>query len=519
MNKKLSISLGIISVIAIGFGALSYQIKGTIEERHLAISNNIENLNKSLPPQFKFKLISQENGIFESVGQYQFSYTDAINKTNSGALVIDYKTSHGFDTLINGDIKFLANGKSEGEIFNKLQVKSANNPGFSFQIEGLIKPDGSIISKNTLNDFSLIIPKPVFDNPLEANVSISPNGQPNSEQPTIKKDSIVSPNKQEANKTGLLIDVKGASGELNFTATTGNIENNFSYNSIIAQDLEDLNDKIVTNGLTVNYSTNINNFEIGNFKFTAKSINNGTDFIKANGVELEASVDKINNKYDVKFGSKVAKLSFLNQKDSTFEFSYSLKGIDNRMMNLYKKVTTVYAAGGEFTEKDSKEAQQVFIDSLKTGLIFSIDKVLFGNDKTKFEFNGNYEIVATPNGKDFSFANQSKFGVKVEAQGEIAQMANSLLMPMLGGDFPQSANQNNNPNIFKLNLNYNNGILKINNLEIQNGSNEIINSSLKNIDIQLGLAKPEIIEPIISLENQTIPQTEKIMPEQIIKSN
>jgi uncharacterized protein (UPF0371 family) len=42
---------------------------------------------------------------------------------------------------------------------------------------------------------------------------------------------------------------------------------------------------------------------------------------------------------------------------------------------------------------------------------------------------------------------------------------------------------------------------------------------LKNIDIQLGLAKPEIIEPIISLENQTIPQTEKIMPEQIIKSN
>ncbi len=518
MNKKVSIGLGIISIIAIGVGALSYQVKTTLEERHLIISNNITNLNKSLPTPFKLELISQDNGIFESVGQYKFSYTDAIDKTNSGALVIDYKTSHGFETWTNGDIKFLANGKSEGELFSKLQVTSANNPGVSFQIEGVIKPDGSINAKNTLNDFSLVVPKPVFDNPLESTAVISTPGQINQEQP-IPKESLVAQNKQQPVKTGMLIDVKGASGLLNFIATTGMIENSFSYNTIIAQDLEDLKDKIVTNGLTVNYSTNITNFELGNFKLVAKSISNGTDLIKANGVELEASVDKINNKYDVKFGSKVAALSFLNQKDSTFAFAYSLKGIDHRMMNLYKKVTTVYAAGGEFTEKDTKEAQQTLIDSLKTGLVFSIDKILFGNANTKFEFNSTYEIVATPNGKDFSFANQSKFGVKVDAQGEIAQMANSLLIPMLGLEFPPETNQNNNPNIFKLNLNYKDGILNINNSPIQNGSNELINSSLKNIDIQLGLAKPEVIEPIISLENQTPIPIEQIMPEQIIKSN
>ena len=55
-------------------------------------------------------------------------------------------------------------------MLKSLKIKSDSNPGVFFQVDGIIAEDGSITAKNTVKDFSFVIPKPLTMDELEAMV-------------------------------------------------------------------------------------------------------------------------------------------------------------------------------------------------------------------------------------------------------------------------------------------------------------------------------------------------------------
>ena len=499
MNKKLSIAIGVLAVASIGAGGAVYMAKSNLEARQAAVIKQVETLNKTLPTQLKFETVSSEQGLFESTGKYRLVYTDPTDKNYNGGIALEYKAEHDIQSWFGGDISFVVKGKSEGTFVKTLQIKTGNADGLSFQIDGKIKDNGSIIAQNNVPDFSFIVPKPTYEIPDPVQIQQAEQ----TEQATLP----TAPVAQQATpipNTGMLVHVKGMIGNMNIDAASGAISNIYKYSHIAAQDLEDPNDKIIASGINVSYASTLNNLEIGNFKLSAELISNGTEFVSAKGAQIIASIEQKNNKYDVKFGAKVNDLSVMTQKNSSVELAYSLNGIDSRMVGIYKKAAKALAAGGDLSEKDSKEAQAIILDSMKTGFSFNIDKIKFKNETTMIDFSGNYSILPTAEGKQFSFEAQSKLGAKVEAEGDYAVMANSLFgtffeLPPIEASpsqevVPGNETQIPTPTKFKFSFDFENGKLTVNGTPIQSSASENIINGLKKIDQQFGIAQPEEVK-------------------------
>lgn len=518
MNKKILIATGVlVGVTAIAVGGIAYVAKSNLEARQQAIMKNFSTLGGSVSSQFKLEAVSSDLGLFKSSGQYRLSYNDPEDSKMNGSLLIDYSAEHGFKSWFGEDIPFVANGKTEGNIVKTLQIKSGSNDGLSFQLKGLVKEDGSMVADKTINDFSLVIPKPSYQNDSQEQQA---NGAANDL-------AGITPKNDKPNG-GMLVRVEGGVANFNISSGDGSFKTNYTYKSIGLLDLEDPTDKILISELNASYDSNIKNLDIGKFKTSIGLINNGTDNVSAKGTELEASIEEVNKKYNIKFGTKVKDLTILAQKNSSFEIAYSIKGVDAKMMHVYKNATQAFAAGKELSEEDQKNTQQSILDSLKTGFSFNIEKIKFQNETSFFDLSGSYEIVPTKDGDKFSFQKQSKFNGKVEANGELAILANSLFGNLLATSTPESSPAAVAPGTqasvaqaetaqapvvqdsskFNLTFNFDNAGLTINEKPSQSVASEAILNTLKTVDERFGLAPKEETQIIEEVIQPTEPKTE-----------
>ena len=496
MSKKI---IGGLVIVMISLGGITYLAKANMENREASMVKNMQKVNSNLLAQLKFEQISSENGLFESTGTYKLSFSEKDTTDYNGNIIFKYKASHDFYSFFGGDIKFTAKGKVDGEFIKKTKLKSKEDN--IIEINGLIKEDGSISSTYLINDFSFVIAKTNYDTlPIKPSIETQ---EPAISSISIDKSQPTTQPVKPIGETGMIVSFIGAWGDLTFTSKTGDIKNNFKYASITAEDLEDSTDKLVASGINGSHNFNINSLALGEFVLKMATINNGTDAFTVNGIELFASVNNINNKFNIKFDSKVSELTILNQKKSSFELGYSINGIDNKMMTLYKKATTMYASGINFSEKDQADANITITDSLKSGLSFSIDKIKFKNQDNSIDFNGHYEILPTLLGKDFTISGQSKFGASLTADGELAQMANNLLSQ--NNKLNQDVIPTENPKQFKVSLNYENGIIKVNNGQAVDFLGDIITTGLKNLDLEWGFIKAD--SPAILLDSKEHPNS------------
>ncbi len=520
MKKKILIATGILlGVTAIAVGGVAYVAKSNLEARQDAIIKNFSTLGGSMSSQFKLEAVSSDLGLFKSSGQYRLSYNDPEDSKMNGSLLVDYSAEHSFKSWFGEDIPFVANGKAEGNIVKTLQIKSGDNDGFSFQVKGLFKEDGSMVADKTISDFSLVVPKPSYEDDSQA--------QP--ENGAVNDLAGITPKNQQPN-SGMLVRVEGGVANFNISSSDGAFKTNYTYKSIGLLDLEDPTDKILISELNASYDSNIKNLDIGKFKTSIGLINNGTENVSAKGTELEASIEEVNKKYNIKFGTKVKDLTILAQKNSSFEIAYSLKGVDSKMMNVYKNATQAFASGKELSEEDQKNAQQSILDSLKTGFSFNIEKIKFQNETSFFDLVGSYEIVPTKEGEPFSFQKQSKFNGKVEANGELAILANSLFGTLLATQTSEPSLAPVDPGTqtsiapvetpqapvvqdstkFNLTFNFDNLGLTINENPSQSAASKAILSTLKTVDQRFGLApkeEPQLIEEVVEPTTAPTPAT------------
>jgi hypothetical protein len=487
MNKKIAIGLGIAGVVTASMGSVVYIEKSNLEKREQVLLAKISTLKSNLPSQYKFEKTQSVSNLFSSNGKYVFTST-AVDKSNNAQISLEYRASHGPSAWFGGDIEFVANGKVEGELVKAYQISNNKEAGATFKIEGLIAEDSSIESKITVNDYSFVIPVPVHVEaasdvePAEGNSNAAVNAVAKTETPV--KDA----------KTGLFVNVKGSSGVLNFNAKTGAFQTSSNLGSIMAHDLEEPKDKFVGTDLNVSYDANINNIDVGTFKFKAASLSNGTDAMKVEGVEFVIATEQKEQKYNMKLNAKIKNVSVMAQKGS-FEIGYSINGIDKAMVDLSTKLGESYASRAELSQKEIDAAREVLLSNLKSGFSFNIDKVYLKSDSNELNYSGQFQIVPTPKDKEFSFQNQSKFGFTFKLAGDGVPMAYAAFSSFLGTQAPEA------PKELTIKAQFENGALKINDKEAEQGMNDSILKGLKNIDVQLGFAKEEaVVEEIVDEE-------------------
>lgn len=496
MNKKIAVGLGIVGIVAAGMGSVAYIAKSNLEKREQVLLAKISTFKSSLPSQYKFEKVQSESTLFSSNGKYVFTST-AVDKANQGQLSLEYRASHGPSAWFGGDIQFVADGKVEGEVVNTYQIKTEKTPGSTFKVEGLIAEDSSITSKTTINDYTFVIPVPVHTTvESDAKVAQTPDGEVNVE---LKAEVTAKPAVKDA-KTGLLVTVKGSNGILNFNAQTGVIQSSSNLGSIMAHDLEDPKDKFVGTDLNVSYDTNISNVDIGAFKFKAASLSNGTDSMKVEGLEFVLSTEQKEQKYNVKLNAKVKNINVMAQKGS-FEIGYSINGIDKAMVDLSTKLGESYASRAELSQKEIDAAREVLLNNLKSGFSFNIDKVYLKSGNNEVNYTGQFQIVPTPKDKEFSFQTQSKFGFDFKLVGDGVPMAYAAFSSFLGTQAPEA------PKELIVKASFENGALKVNDKEVEQGMNESILKGLKNIDVQLGFVKEEpVVEETVESVGEAVPK-------------
>lgn len=470
MNKKYIIgtSIGIILFGSVGIIGAKLLIENTIKEKQNILEIQFNKITKNNDIKVSLKNIENNVGLFESTGTYKIEYININDNNYNGNYILNYNIKNNLNTLFGKDIEFTAISKIEGNILKKLQIKT-NKEIFS-KVNGVIKNDGSFIFNQNIENISLVIPKTEY---LEQ------------DKTKPKEDNVQGNIKNITNeKTGMLSTFKNINSNIEYIAQKEEVITSIKYNKLKFEDLEDPTDQINSNGVVLNYAFNINQLDLGKFLLKIDSIDNGTEQFKLNGLELEASAIKKENKFDIKISSKIKNLNAFTEKNSELEFGYSLLGIDNRVLDIYKKTTKLYASGGELNDEELNSAKLIVKDSIQSGFIFSIDKIKYKNEKSTIDFSGKYEIVPFNKDKDkeFSFINQTKFGMKLVSEGELSNLINMILIDKI------PMNLENINNKLLISLNYDNGDLNINNTKASEEINQTIKTLLMNMDIQWGFS-------------------------------
>jgi hypothetical protein len=474
MNKKITIGLGIVGIVAAGIGSVAYIAKSNLEKREQVLLAKISTFKSSLPSQYKFEKVKSESNLFASNGKYVLTNTTS-DKSIQNQISLEYHASHGPLAWFGGNIQFFADGKVEGDNVKTYQIATEKNPGILFKVEGFIAEDSSISSKTTVKDFSFVVPVPVPDkNPAQTLVSEDESKPEITDNKILIKDA----------KTGLLVNIKGSNGVFNFNAKTGALESSINLTSIMAHDQEEPSDKFVGNDLNISYNSNISNIDVGTFKFKAAALSNGTDIMKVEGLEFVVSTEQKEQKYNMKLNAKVKNINVMSQKGA-FEIGYSFNGIDKAMVDLSTKLGESYASRADLPQKEIDAAREVLLNNLKSGFSFNIDKVYLKSANNELNYSGQFQIVPTPKDKEFSFQNQTKFGFNFKLVGEGVPMAYAAFSSFSGTQAPEGAKE------LLIKASFENGKLRINDKDAEQGMNDSILKGLKNIDVQLGFAKDE----------------------------
>jgi hypothetical protein len=442
MGQSSNIKIALIAISIASIGGGGYFIKNTIKSRSDTINEHINKLSSTLPPELTLKKVSHEMGLMESNGKLLLQYKNKDSKYNSN-LTIDYNWEHSIQTLIGGDIDFNATLKLDGDIINTIKLKTDN--GTIATAKGSLKENGDISLAKEISEFTF--------------TSVNAKG----EDTTVK--------------------TKKGKGTLEIFKESGVLTQKFNIPEITISNSTDSNNKNTLKSLDINYSTKSSNIEFGKLLLNIASFDNIKDESKIEGIKIKSSLEKKKDLYNSNTEIQVSKINSKTYKNTSLDTTIEIVDMDKNFLNIYKNIFPNYILGKTLYEKDN------FTKGINNGISLSLSKFNLKNDTDKFDLSGKYKVSPIVEGKPFSLAQQSNFNLKLNTEGSLL---NSL---GFDGISPEQEIENKKP--FSIELEYTQGILKIDKAEPEEALKLSFIDLLTQFSVSQQLEKAIIPEPII----------------------
>lgn len=453
MNKKI-ISLTVASLFTVGaIGGAGLYIKSNLDKREEFFKQTISKISKDLPQNIKLTQETTNKGLFETSGKINVAYTFDDKTLN---LLNEYTIKHGPTSWFGGDFQFQGTTKVNGTLASLMQFKTSEPIFETFQ--GTIKEDGSFNLNSKFSNSSFTINQNVLNN------------QP--QQPTEKNDI-----------PQLVIKFNNGTSKTSFSASSGEISQEITFPQVLAEVQPDSNFSIKISDFSGNYSFNIKETNTGKFSYKIGALTEKTNTVSFKNAEFNASILKNKDKYDISTGFKIADLNVLTQKNSQIDIAYSINGINNSIIDFYNEAYNSYKTKKEPTKEDTNKINDLILKTLKSGITFNINRIKLKNANNLIDFNGSLEITPAIAERAFLISEHSKILTNLVAEGELAQLGYSAFGSILNLEEGEAIKDN----VLKLNFSYSDNKGIINGKEAPQEIANAITSSLKQIDLKLGL--------------------------------
>lgn len=473
LKNKLFISIGVVASLILSGGLYANMI---IEKEHSKLEKHILSINENLKKySLKITPLEKHNHIYKIFGTYRLE-KQTNNKNVNYNLDLNYILNNPFyQYFFHNKIDL------EGEIFfegNFPKLLKYNKEPIKYVIN--YDKSGQFILKTEKKDIELIFPKP--------------------ENYEVNLEDFLKENKKE----GLLTKIDNFIFETAFhPEKSEEFSFNINANKIFLQDIEDLKDNLSIELPKIEYITDLHMSNINSLNLYSKKIYDERGELFGKNFLLKTGIKPNLPNYTAFLSSKIEELNIADQKNINLDFSASIQNIDEKIIDAYKKITTVYLLGEELGEEESLEIKNTISNNLLNGLSFSIDRINFKNPKNKINLNGKFEVqgIKEEDKNKFSLPTQSKFLFYLESEGELSEMINSIFVNSIDSKM-EEMNKLEIPNSkkfindkFKLELKYENSLLTVNNFPTPTMVNYFIFNWLSTINKELGFSSEnDIIE-------------------------
>ncbi len=468
VKKYLILTIASVSIFFI-YGSLN-KVKTSIESYENSIQEQISNFNNE-SDKFHISRKDTYNNLFFSSGNYLVS-TKINNEEYQTNFLLNYRIPHNFINIFlfeNLPIKLKV--ELGGNVKDTLKAQN-----LTFLFKGNINTNGDITLDSKENHFSLIFPKPEQEN--------------GTEDDTLKHKS-----------TGMKVDVLDTDFLINYHKAENTFKLNINNKQVFAYDLEDKEDNIKLENFNMNYSSNLNDPNVGSLGLKFSKIKDGIGNINIDNFNLNTGIELQNNSYTIILSSKVDTFEIMDQKKSRIDIRYSIKNLNKSMMKFYKDFTSKYAIGDEISSEDILEAKNAIIANLKTGISIQIENMQYQTEDSEFQILGEAKISPPKSEqKTLNLVENTNFNLKIKTKGELSEMINTLLLTNIDNS---NKIKDTNPEIkkpdfiddkFNLDLKYENNVLTINNFQAPTIVNYFIFNWLTTINNELGLDSVDINE-------------------------
>lgn len=468
VKKYLILTIASISLFFI-YGSLN-KVKTSIELYEDQIQEKINNFNSESD---RFHIVKKEtsNNILFSSGTYLVS-TKLSSEAYETNFSLRYRIPHNFiNIFLFEELPIKLKVELGGKVRETLQAQN-----LVFLFKGNIKTNGNIDLSSKENNFSIVFPKP--------------------------EQEIMSEEKSDKQQlTGMHVNISDTAFFLNYDKISNTIKFNINNKQIYAYDLEDKDDNIKIDNLSMIYSSNLNDQNIGSFGLNILKIKDGIGNINIDNFNLNTGIEMIDNSYKILLSSKVDTFEIMDQKKSRIDIRYSIKNLNKSMMKFYKDFTSKYAIGDEISADDILEAKNAIIDNLKTGISLQVENMQYQTEDSEVQILGEVKISPPKlEQKNLNLVQNTNFNLKIKTKGEISEMINTLLLTNIDNS---NKIKDTNPEIkkpefiddkFNLDLKYENNVLTINNFQAPTIVNYFIFNWLTTINNELGLDSIDINE-------------------------
>ncbi len=481
LNKNKLIALGCFSTILIGAG---FYLNSIISREQDNLEQTILSINKSIDNSlWKISPIEKNNYFFFISGSYRLERMSS-NPNLSYSLDFKYK-------LKNPIIQYLFQNKIDisGEVLfdgNFSKILKYNHEPIKYNI--LYEKNGIFSLKTKEKNLEFTFPKPEY------------------------YDSNIEDFLKESKNEGLLTHIENFVFETSFNPLK--IEE-FSFfinsNKIFLKDIEDPKDNLTIELPKIEYITDLHASNINSLNLYSKKFYDQKGELYGENFNLKTGIKPNLPNYTAFLSANIDNLTIADQKNTYIDFAYSIQNIDKNMIDLYKKFTTTYIVGEDFTPEEINQAKKIITENLITGFSFNIDRVKFKNPKNLINLNGKFEVLgAKEQEKDsFNLPNQSKFLFDLESEGEFSEMINSIFVTSIDSTIEDmNSNMAKQKNLkfinnkFKLELKYENSLLTVNNFPTPTMVNYFIFNWLSTINKELGLSESN--SPNIQIDEQEV---------------
>ncbi len=468
--KKYIILTITLTAIFFIYGSLN-KVKNSIEAYENSIQQHISDFNLESD---KFHIVKNQssNNIFFSSGSYLVS-TKIDSETYETNFLLNYNIPHNFFSIfIFEELPLKLKVSLDGKIKDTLKAENLN-----FVFKGHIKTNGDVELTSKENQFSLVFPKP--DDNLLSEAS----------NPKLNK------------LTGMKVEILKTDLAIKYLKKDNLIKFDVNNQQIFAFDLEDKEDNIKVDNFSLNYSSNLNDPNVGAFALKASKIKDGIGNINIDNFNLNTGIELQDGSYKILLAAKVDTFEIMDQKKSRIDIKYSIKNLNKAMMKFYKDFTSKYAIGDEISSEDILEAKNAIIANLKTGISVQIENMQYQTEDSEVQILGEAKIMPpTTEQKNLNLVKSTNFNLKIKTKGEISEMINTLLLTNIDNS---NKIKDTNPEIkkpnfiddkFNLDLKYENNVLIVNNFQAPTIVNYFIFNWLSNLSNELGLETIDINE-------------------------